>query len=687
MMGGSAPSRRESRSDSRRAQDEWRPLLMHNPAMAIREFDVGPLRGLRRAAASGLGNLVVLAGPNGAGKSSLLDLLRQNRQGLAEPGTTVMFVGPHRTWRSSSLNKVSLFGYPMSSYGALLQSDNLPHFQYSVPAGMQGLQGAMRDSGSADDAPAFVKTSLGRLRDRQQTLVTETWEKNGGHVPADSVANLFEPFDRLIRNLLPHLAFVGVDDTNADNIQVRFRAADGAGPEFDIDQLSSGEKAAIGLLLPLVERQAEQLIAPTDAAPGVVPLTMLLDEPELHLHPLLQLQVLQYLRDLAADGSAQFILSTHSPSLLDALTDEELYLVSPAGMAADNQLSRLTTTHERLEVARELTGATHLLTRAKPIVFIEGEVERMGISSDTRMISSLLPKTKSWALVPGRSKAEVIASVQRLRQEGLQLPGTPVFGLVDADTDGASTDSYIVPWPVTMVENLLLDPEAIFQVLEPFGTQTRATSVAAVAAALEAAAQNRVDEEVRLRVQRQLPVGRLSLKPDELQDAARVANLQTEAWLTKLQAINVAALQEAARVEVNAVLTAGDQLARFHGKAILRDTYGSLRVAEAGLGKAAFALSLAVSPHARARAEALAGAAVDRIRLYFPQELGEELARDGGYGELASRCRDHYEAWEADRPAADGRAHLREEIFAYARTLGDNARLRLVQYASQIGTP
>lgn len=149
--------------------------MMHNLAMAIREFDVGPLRGLRRAAASGLGNLVVLAGPNGAGKSSLLDLLRQNRHGLAEPGTTVMFVGPHRTWRSSALNKVSLFGYPMASYGALLQSDNLPHFQYAVPAGMQGLQGTMRDSGSADDAPAFVKTSLGRLRDRQQALVTTTW--------------------------------------------------------------------------------------------------------------------------------------------------------------------------------------------------------------------------------------------------------------------------------------------------------------------------------------------------------------------------------------------------------------------------------------------------------------------------------------------------------------------------------
>ena len=53
-----------------------------------------------------------------------------------------------------------------------------------------------------------------------------------------------------------------------------------------------------------------------------------------------------------------------------ALTDDELYLVSPASISPDNQLSRLTTSQERLEIARGITGSTHLLTRAKPIVFL-----------------------------------------------------------------------------------------------------------------------------------------------------------------------------------------------------------------------------------------------------------------------------------------------------------------------------
>ena len=658
--------------------------------MAIRAFDVGPLRGLVRAHGENLGNLVILAGPNGAGKSSLLDLLRQRRAELAEPGTTVMFVGPHRTWRSSALNRVSLVGYPMSSYGALLQSDNLPHFQYAVPAGMQGLQGTVRDSASADDAPAFVKTSLGRLKDRQQSLVTSVWESNAGYVPPGAVQNLFEPFARLIRTLLPHLDWVGVDDSNPDNIQVRFRAAGTTGPEFDIDQLSSGEKAAISLMLPLVEQQVEHIVNPMPLDPGLVALTMLLDEPELHLHPLLQLQVLQYMRDLASEGTAQFILTTHSPTLLDALTDQELYLVSPAELTPDNQLSRLTTQQERLEVARDLTGATHLLTRAKPIVFVEGESERSGLSTDTRMMASLLPVSNSWALVPGRSKREVITGVSRLRQEGLNLPGTPVFGLVDADSDGATDSQYIVAWPVAMVENLLLDAEAVMQVLSTFGGQTKATSSSAVQSVLEQAAAARADDEIRLRVQRQLPIGRLSLRPDQLDVAAEKSQKDRDDWLAKIEAIDLPGLERAAREEVHDILESGEALARFHGKRILRAIYDELDVAKAGLGHSAFTLSLAATPAASERARTLAQPALDSIRLFFPLDLPSILAECGEdevvTSGLLDRCRKHRDAWEAGQPLAEGREALRSEVFGFARTVEAAHRARLVEMAAQIGT-
>lgn len=104
----------------------------------------------------------------------LLDLLRQQRRELAESGSEVMFVGPHRTWRSSQLNRVSVYGFPVASFGELLKDDATPHFQYAVPPGLQGLQGVARGSSTADDVQALVKTSLVRLLDRQQSLVTKT---------------------------------------------------------------------------------------------------------------------------------------------------------------------------------------------------------------------------------------------------------------------------------------------------------------------------------------------------------------------------------------------------------------------------------------------------------------------------------------------------------------------------------
>lgn len=76
--------------------------------MAYRSFSIGPLNGLRCAAAEAVPNLVVVAGPNGSGKSTLLHQLYFQRSQLAEPNTRVSYLGPHRTWRKSQVSGGSL---------------------------------------------------------------------------------------------------------------------------------------------------------------------------------------------------------------------------------------------------------------------------------------------------------------------------------------------------------------------------------------------------------------------------------------------------------------------------------------------------------------------------------------------------------------------------------------------------
>lgn len=637
-------------------------------------------------------NLIGIAGPNGSGKSSLLEALRTQRHAVLEPGSELLYVGPHRTWRSSQVSRVSVYGFAAESFLDVLKLDALPSFQYGVPGNLQMLQNLPRLASSADDAQAFVKTSIVRLLDNQRGLVTERWEEQGGRIEPGSVPDLFDPFRLLVETLLPHLEWGLVDDSNKDNIRCLFRVREDSGIDIDIDELSSGEKAAIALFLPFIESQASLLArgAPPESS-GVVPLTVLLDEPEIHLHPLLQLNVLEYMRALARADRAQFIFTTHSPTILDALTDDELWLLSPAALAADNQLARLTNDHERLEVARELTGSTHLLTRGKPIVFLEGEPDAGALGSDERYIRLLLPETRHWALVAARDKRAVIEAANRLRSSELALPGQPVFGIVDADRDTGALPDYVVTWPVTMIENLLLDPSAIARALSGFDAVTGIRDAEDAERSLLEIARDRRDEEIALRVQRALPVRRIALKPDDLDDVGQALDGITSDYRSRLEGIDLDALRRTASEEVDEIIGSDSMLKRFHGKRILHTFHQRHHVGQAGLSKPAFATKLAMECAGSDRVNSLAGPTLESIRLFFPADLADALASvehvdTEERAELGRLAREEREHWETGDPRPEVRDDLRRRVFTFARGLSSPDREKLALLAGRIGT-
>lgn len=657
----------------------------YDPDMAIRRFSLGPSKGLHYAEASDVPNLMVIAGPNGAGKSTLLDLIRANRYMLQEPGTTTLFVGPHRTWRSSAINRVSAYGVPLNSYRDVLANDILPSFQYIVPNGLQAVQNQPRQSSSADDAQAFVKTTLIRLRDRQQGLVTNAWNAQGRQITPGSVADLFAPFAELVSTILPHLEWVGVDDSQTENIRALFKSTTTAGPEFDIDDLSSGEKAALALLLPFVEQQAE-VLATSAPDPDVVPITMLMDEIEIHLHPTLQLQVLEYIRRLARRRVAQFIVTTHSNTILDELNNDELWLLSAPGPESTNQLRPLATDDERLEVARSLTGSTHALTRSKPIVFVEGESDKRGGASDTRLIRLMIPAARTWALIAGGSKRSVTNSVLTMRAQSLELPGNPVFGIVDSDRDGpATSDPHVVAWPVTMIENLLLDPESIYQALRPFHERLPVRDSREIETLLYSIASGRIEEEVALRIRTRMPIGRLEIEPQELARADEVGTRQYNTWLSRISAIDAGDVRAEASREVEGIVERSQQLQRFHGKRMFRELHSRLNLHNT-LSIGAFTLLVADQCADSPNTQQLVNSAVARITLYFPADLASQLAVVG-LNTLAARCEREYARWQSNDPQGDERANLRQDVFDALTRIPDTSRAVVASLAAEIGTP
>lgn len=663
--------------------------------MAIRNFTVGPRRGLRTASAQGLPNLVAVAGANGSGKSALLELLWQNRGMLLEPGTEALYVGPNRTWRAGTLNDLAARSFNLD-YEQILKGDTLPGFQYVAPANFGFLSGMSRFGSNADDAQALVKTSIVRIANRAEQYIAQQYRMQGGRIEQGSVPDLLAPFGELVDILLPHIQFKTIDTTNPSDVRVVFspKSEEMANVSFDIDDLSSGEKAAIALFLPFIERQIRNMIGQDSpsAGGGQVPLTLLLDEPEIHLHPLLQLNVLEYMRRIAHDDEAQFIFTTHSPTLLDAMTVDELYLLSPPTLAPENQLSRLSHDVEKLEVARSITGGTHLLTRGKPIVFVEGEHERTTTATDKRLIGILAPETEHWAVVPSHGKAEVVRAVIDLRTSELALPGQPVFGIVDSDQGQPTGSDHVIAWPVAMVENLLLDPASLLQVLRPYDIPAL-RSVMDVERSLDTIVRKFADDEIRLRVQAQLPTEMIRLAGLERVAIEGSLRESVAAMEARVGELDLDSIIGRARDEVGQILDSGKATERFRGKQVLREFYSRHRISELGFGWNAFLTELAREATDAARTKALIQPTIQKIRLYVPERLAEDLRdlpaspeRD----ELVLIAVTERQRWEAGEPSAEGRERFRQRVFQLARQLqveGEAAADAVLCAAVAIGTP
>lgn len=198
--------------------------------MAIRRFEVGPAKSLLRAQADDVANIVAMAGPNGAGKSTVIEQLRARRNEFLEPGSELLFLGAHRTWRSGAVSEVSVLGFSFG-YEEVLKQDSIPGFTYAAPGGLNWLAGLARQTSSADDAQALVKTAMVRIRNKQRDLVTKAFTDQGGRVEGGTVPDLFAPFAELVLTLLPHLEWRGVDVSNLNDIKVLLRPLDDA---FDL---------------------------------------------------------------------------------------------------------------------------------------------------------------------------------------------------------------------------------------------------------------------------------------------------------------------------------------------------------------------------------------------------------------------------------------------------------------------
>jgi energy-coupling factor transporter ATP-binding protein EcfA2 len=157
------------------------------------------------------------------------------------------------------------------------------------------LRGGVESATSRQPGSVF-SLAIGHLASRMRTL------REGNNVAADDVFYA----DRGTAALTRQLARLGFTwklvctDLRSNQYSVQLKR-DGA--EFFLDAASSGEKELLGYLL---------LVFALDLRDSLV----VVDEPELHLHPQWQREVFEVFADLARQTGNQFLLSTHSPAFI-----------------------------------------------------------------------------------------------------------------------------------------------------------------------------------------------------------------------------------------------------------------------------------------------------------------------------------------------------------------------------------
>ncbi|MBE5858238.1 MAG: ATP-binding protein [Lachnospiraceae bacterium] len=133
----------------------------------------------------------------------------------------------------------------------------------------------------------------------------------------------FEPKSRLFRfmnafnSFFEDIRFEKIDDNNSTEKRILFKKN---GKDIPVDSLSTGEKQ-------IVFRGAKLLRNMKSIKGGIV----LIDEPELSMHPKWQVKILDYYRNLFTENGtqiAQMILATHSDYVIKrALEDEDNVLI------------------------------------------------------------------------------------------------------------------------------------------------------------------------------------------------------------------------------------------------------------------------------------------------------------------------------------------------------------------------
>ncbi len=254
---------------------------------------------------------LVLTGKNGSGKTSVLDALAHYFEIMMQHDTSALtaslstgiyleFDLPYNTIK----NKVKDAEFILAYYTAERT------FYAEVPKHIEKIELKNQYHITENPRALFVKYLL-------DLKVTEALARSSGkREKADAIKVWFIKFENLLRRIFDDdsLELVFEEETFSFYIKENRKEL------FDFNTMSSGFAAVLDIVLDLIIRMEKKTNRTFDFnVPGIV----LVDEIETHLHIELQKTVLEMLTTIFPN--VQFIVSTHSPFILNSISNTVIY--------------------------------------------------------------------------------------------------------------------------------------------------------------------------------------------------------------------------------------------------------------------------------------------------------------------------------------------------------------------------
>lgn len=288
-----------------------------------------PLTGLH-----GLQEINVIMGKNGSGKSSLLRSIDLAFQANPTVGTA-KYVTPERG-------------------GNLTYDGNIDSAMSSNPSWIKDVRRKNRSDN-------FRQVSVREFRSLE-TLILRQIEQN-----PEVRQNLGYSFQSTIDQINSLLDYIQIE--RADEAGFKIKTKGDSGYRNELETLSSGEAELISLAIEIIS-YVHQAEARKDTEKFNV---LLLDEPDVHLHPDLQERLVNLIHSSVKSGRVVVIIATHSTSILSALSKFDN--VAVGFMDSQNRAASFKPVTEIMKTVLPVFGAHPLsnVFNTKPILLVEGE--------------------------------------------------------------------------------------------------------------------------------------------------------------------------------------------------------------------------------------------------------------------------------------------------------------------------